>query len=433
MTESMKWLSTRGSLIPSSIREAISKGLAQDGGLFCPSFFPRANEVELAGVDSFSQIASIVLAPFFQGDPLREQLPEICQAAFNFPLVLKKIDSDHRVLELFHGPTAAFKDFGARFLAQTLSRIQPKTTVLVATSGDTGGAVASAFHRLKGVQVVVLFPKDRISPRQKHQLTAWGDNVLSLEVDGDFDACQKMVKECFLDEALARDLNLSSANSINVGRLLPQMAYYACASLWSVRRHGTPLQLLIPSGNLGNAVGALWAQQMGFPIGKIGIVTNANETLLKYFQTGTYEACPSVATLANAMDVGNPSNFERLKALFPKVDALKKNGVSIYRVDDEEIRKSIRQTYDRFKEVVCPHTATATWVAQTEQPFRPLTWVATAHPSKFETVVDPLLKSVLGHPVELAPQLSEILGRQPIFETLESNTAALKKKLRELG
>ncbi|MBL7717124.1 MAG: threonine synthase [Bdellovibrionales bacterium] len=427
MTESLKWFSTRGSRNPFTTRETISRGLAPDGGLFFPSHFPHSNEVELAGLDSFPEIAALVLAPYFQGDPLKEQLPEICQQAFNFPLILKKLDAQTRVLELFHGPTAAFKDFGARFLAQVLSRIQPRTTILVATSGDTGGAVASAFHKVKGVNVVVLFPKDRISPRQKHQLTAWGDNILSLEIDGDFDACQRMVKECFQDENLSQDLNLSSANSINVGRLLPQMAYYACAGTWSVRRMGTPLQLLIPSGNLGNAVGALWAQQMGFPVGKIGIVTNANETLLQYFKTGVYEPRKSVATLANAMDVGNPSNFERLKEIFPRLDLLKKNGISFFSVGDEEIRKSIRQTYDRYQEIVCPHTATASWIAETIKPFQPVTWVATAHASKFETIVEPSI----GRSVELAPQLKEILSRKPVYETLESDVAALKKKIRQ--
>jgi threonine synthase len=230
------------------------------------------------------------------------------------------------VLELFHGPTAAFKDFGARFLASCLTRIRHGSArplrILVATSGDTGGAVAAAFHRKPGIEVVVLFPKGLVSPTQERQLTCWGDNITSLAVQGTFDDCQRLVKEAFRDEAMSAEAELSSANSINLGRLLPQAAYYAQSSLAIWRRTGRRASYIIPSGNLGNSVACIWAKKLGWPIDRIVLAHNANRTVPDFLETGELRPRPSVATLASAMDVGNPSNLERMLALYPDAQAL---------------------------------------------------------------------------------------------------------------
>ncbi|MEK6624299.1 MAG: threonine synthase, partial [Bdellovibrionota bacterium] len=237
---------------------------------------------------------------------------EILKQALNFPVPLNEISSNHYLLELFHGPTAAFKDIGARFLAVCFDKLGEQKTILVATSGDTGGAVASAFYEKKGIKVVILFPKHGVSPLQRQQLTCWGQNILSLEVDGDFDDCQKLVKEAFLDKALCAKYALTSANSINIGRLLPQMTYYAFSSYKLFSQSQTPINFVIPSGNMGNGMAAVWAKEMGLPIGEIHFACNANRAIFDFFQNKKFTARDSFKTLANAMDVGNPSNMERL-------------------------------------------------------------------------------------------------------------------------
>ncbi len=262
-------------------------------------------------------------------------------------------------------PTAAFKDFGARFLAASLERI-PRTdprrlTILVATSGDTGGAVAAAFFKRPWVDVVVLYPKGLVSPRQAQQLSCWGHNVRTLAVAGSFDDCQRMVKDAFVDPALGRELLLSSANSINVGRLLPQMTYYAQSSLELFRRDGRKPNYIVPSGNLGNVAACLWARQVGLPIGDVVLATNANLAVSDFLRTGEWQPRPSLATLASAMDVGNPSNMERLRWLFPGVDRLREQ-FSAYPVNDDEIRATIRRDHRELGQTWCPHTATAAHV-----------------------------------------------------------------------
>src|SRR5690606_14601790 len=227
-----------------------------------------------------------LLRPFFEGDHLESLVGDICHEAFDFPAPLRQLKDDTAVLELFHGPTAAFKDFGARFLAAVLARIEIPSekplTVLVATSGDTGGAVAAAFAGRPGFEVVVLYPKGMVSERQERQLTCWGGNVSALRVRGDFDACQRLVKEAFRSEEMRARHRLTSANSISLGRLLPQMVYYAAASLEYERQHGVPAGFIIPSGNLGNATACFWARKLGLPIREIVLATNANETVTRF-------------------------------------------------------------------------------------------------------------------------------------------------------
>jgi len=410
----MKYRSTRGGA-PVGIERAIMSGTAPDGGLFVPLELPSFTVADFAGAEAFPDVAQRLLAPFFAGSSLEGELAGICREALDFPVPTRDLEPGLGVLEMFHGPTAAFKDVGARFLAATMSRIlargehaRPPVTILVATSGDTGGAVAAAFHRRPGTRVCVLFPDGRVSPRQQHQLTCWGDNVLSFAVAGEFDDCQRLAKEAFADRALAGRHDLCSANSINVGRLLPQAAYYARASLAHWRRTGKAPGFIIPTGNLGNAFACVWARRMGLPIGPILLATNANTTVADFLATGQWLPRPTVATLASAMDVGNPSNMERLRDLAGDVAGVRAE-VSAVTVTDAEIRAAIRDEYRRHALPWCPHTATALHayrqLPEAERAGHDWIAVATAHPAKFDTIVEPLL----GTPVPPPPELARLL------------------------
>jgi len=425
----MKWRSTRKNCAEVSISDAISMGLAPDGGLFVPVSFPEVDLSKFSAQMNISQIAFELMKPFFKGDVLENYLENICHNAFSFDVPLKKINDNTFLLELFHGPTAAFKDFGARFLSECFKVLYEKKkatkTILVATSGDTGGAVACAFHKNPGVNVAVLFPLGKVSQRQQAQLTCWGDNVLSFGVSGVFDDCQKIVKAAFQDQQFNESLQLTSANSINVGRLLPQVAYYVAASIWHFSQHQKKPSFVIPSGNVGNAVGAFWARTLGFPIDRIALATNANQVIPEYLNHGNWQPKSSIATLANAMDVGNPSNMERLFDLFENnVDQMRK-GCGSLSVSDEIIQKVIVQKSqnkpDGWGEVICPHTATAAYYRdQLDQGH----WivVSTAHPAKFDLIVEPLLNKK----IELPESLSQILNRPTHFETIDPHLNSFK-------
>ena len=383
-----------------SASQAILKGLAADGGLFVPSVLPALSDKVSLSL-SYADFASEVLKPFFEGDELYDELGDICRGAFSFPVVLNEL-KDVSVLELFHGPTSAFKDFGARFLAFSMEKLLvrkgEKLCILVATSGDTGGAVASAFHKRQNLSVKVLFPKGRVAERQRRQLTCWDDNISSFEVRGSFDDCQRMVKSAFVDPSLS---GLSSANSINLGRLLPQMVYYVYASMLYKERTGKEPVIIIPSGNVGNCTGAYWAKAIGAPIKRIVLAVNANTTIPEYLESGEYKPRDSVRTLANAMDVGAPSNMERLFSLFPSYEEMKAN-VSAWSVSDEEIKKTIVDEYKKEGYVLCPHTACAERVRLDHFDGEPVIIVSTAHPAKFDTVVEPLIGATVPMPAALA-------------------------------
>ena len=383
-----------------SASQAILKGLAADGGLFVPSVLPALSDKVSLSL-SYADFAAEVLKPFFEGDELYDELGDICRGAFSFPVVLNEL-KDVSVLELFHGPTSAFKDFGARFLAFSMEKLLvrkgEKLCILVATSGDTGGAVASAFHKRQNLSVKVLFPKGRVAERQRRQLTCWDDNISSFEVRGSFDDCQRMVKSAFVDPSLS---GLSSANSINLGRLLPQMVYYVYASMLYKERTGKEPVIIIPSGNVGNCTGAYWAKAIGAPIKRIVLAVNANTTIPEYLESGEYKPRDSVRTLANAMDVGAPSNMERLFSLFPSYEEMKAN-VSAWSVSDEEIKKTIVDEYRKEGYVLCPHTACAERVRLDHFDADPVIIVSTAHPAKFDTVVEPLIGATVPMPAALA-------------------------------
>jgi threonine synthase len=432
----MQYYSTRGEG-PASLDEALVRGIAGDGGLYLPETLPAFEPGDFAKADTIPTVAAVLLEPFFDGSSLAGALPDILDETFGFPIPatpLPVADGNLSLLELYHGPTAAFKDVGAGFLAACLTRLEgdeaSPLTILVATSGDTGGAVAAAFNERPGMRVVVLFPDGRVSERQAHQLTCWGDNVLSLRVQGAFDDCQALVKQAMADDELRRSYRFSSANSINIGRLLPQSTYYADASIRHFAASGRAPGFVIPTGNLGNALACVLAREMGMPIGPIVLATNANRTISDYFETLKWIPRPSLQTLASAMDVGDPSNMERLRHVVGEADVLREK-LGVLSVSDEQIEAGIRRDFEEFGFATCPHTATAThtWRQFDESLRVEHDWilVATAHPAKFETIVEPLI----GDTLDLPPELAEILSRPSRSVTIESSPDALAAAMRE--
>jgi threonine synthase len=426
----MKFVSTRGGERV-SLDEALTRGLASDGGLYLPESLPVPAPGEFEDARDITAVAERLLAPFFAESRLAGALRDIVAETFGFPVPLRRLPAppgNAWLLELFHGPTAAFKDVGARFLAACLSRLEggggPPLTILVATSGDTGGAVAGAFDGRPGIRVVVLFPENRVSERQRRQLTCWGDNVLALEVEGTFDDCQALVKQAMRDPALASRFRFGSANSINIGRLLPQCTYYAHAALDRYREAGVRPGFIVPTGNLGNALACVLARRMGLPIGDIVLATNANRPIPDYLESGEWRPRHGIATLASAMDVGAPSNMERLIALAGDVAGVRRE-VRARSVSDEEIRDTIARDDRELGFPTCPHTATATcaWRALDDAERRAGEWilVATAHPAKFEAVVEPLV----GHAVPLPESLRAILSRPSRSFRVKPELAAL--------
>lgn len=427
----MNCVDTRGGPMV-SLATAIASGLAPSGGLYVPEHLPQINLDDFNHAGSLAEVAEQALMPFFAGDKLAPYLPVICQQALNFDTVMRPLAAPHtQVLELFHGPTAAFKDFGARFLAACLTRLSstdPRPiTILVATSGDTGAAVAAAFHRQTNVRVVILYPEGRVAARQAHQLGCFGDNIATYRVQGSFDDCQRLVKTALNDEELRQRLRLSSANSISLGRLLPQLTYYAHAALQHWRQHRRKLSFVVPTGNLGNALAAVMARGIGFPIGQIVFATNANPVLSEYFHGADYNPKDSIATLANAMDVGAPSNFERLRWLH-QGDQQLRAAFHAQAISDEEIRATIQQGQQRYGEIWCPHTATAVKVLeQIREPRDETDWaiVATAHPAKFDDVVEPLI----GQEIEVPPALQAMLSRPAHATPIDADDKVFKECL----
>ncbi|MDG2376048.1 MAG: threonine synthase [Woeseiaceae bacterium] len=430
----MNYRSTRGAPAV-SLDTALVRGIADDGGLFLPVGLPQFTGDDFDRAESLQDVASVLLQPLFIGSSLADDLQQIIDETFAFPISVSELqarESNCGVLELFHGPTAAFKDVGARFLAACLSRLEGDTenplTILVATSGDTGGAVAAAFDGRSGMRVAVLYPDGRVSDRQAHQLTCWSDNVLSLAVNGSFDDCQRMVKAAMADPALTKKHRFSSANSINIGRLLPQSIYYAFTALSHWRRNGRKASFIVPTGNLGNAFACYLARGMGLPIGEIVMATNANRIIVDFLDGEEWAPRSSVPTLATAMDVGNPSNMERLRAHGGEAASLagQVRGVS---VSDEEISAEICRSFEEFGVACCPHTATAIHVwrnfDKTERLEKDWILVATAHAAKFEQIVEPLI----GKSIDIPDELAQILSRERRFTNIDATVTALENAL----
>ena len=426
----MKFRSTRGEK-SITFDEALIQGIADDGGLYLPESLPEFSMDDFAKCDSITDIAKVLLAPFIEESRLASELDEIIAETFSFPLPVTALTVDEGsagILELYHGPTAAFKDVGAGFLASCMSRLQgdedDPLIILVATSGDTGGAVAAAFNDRPGMRVVVLYPDGRVSERQAHQLTCWDDNVLSLAVQGSFDDCQAMAKAAMADAGLSAKYRFSSANSINIGRLLPQCIYYADASIRHFQATDRKPSFVVPTGNLGNALACCLARRFGLPIGEIVLATNANRIISDFLGGEKWLPRDSIQTLASAMDVGNPSNMERLRHLFGEAEQLQ-TVVSAISVSDTEIEDEIRRNFAEFGLATCPHTATGTyaWRQLSDEQRNASDWilVATAHPAKFETIVEP----IIGQEIPLPDEMARILSRQRRYVEIEPDLDAM--------
>lgn len=402
----MQYVSTRHEDLTASVDEAILRGLAADGGLYVPAAIPTIRDWRAFSGLGLEDLAIRIIEPFFEGSRAAGALSGIVARAYSFPAPLAPAlyrGAPFHLLELFHGPTAAFKDFGARFLIECLGAlaVDEPPRILVATSGDTGGAVAAAAAGA-GLSARILFPKGGVSSLQERQLCCWPDNIKSLRIDADFDACQALVKRAFADAALRRARALSSANSINIARLLAQLVYYWSASVERVCDTGRPANFIVPTGNLGNALACVWARAMGAPIERVHLAVNANTTLADFARTGNYEERRSVRTLSNAMDVGAPSNVERLRAALDgkSFDAA---GLSVSSHVDNEIRGVLREFHSDAGRFICPHTAVgvaalgpASHIAED--------WVvaATAHPAKFNDVIEPVVGASAPEPPSLA-------------------------------
>lgn len=430
----MQFTSTRDPKLEAGVSDALEAGLAPDGGLYVPTALPRFDAGAFRRGISLPECATQVLAPFFDGSVLAARIDAICRDALDLPLPIELLETTDRdapawMIELFHGPTAAFKDFAARFLARSLgalrSKSSPPSTVLVATSGDTGAAVAAAFHRQPGFRVVILYPDGRVSGRQAHQLGAFGDNVHAFRVEGSFDDCQRLAKQALGSPEMVRRHGLTSANSISIGRLLPQISYYALAAVRL--RSPEPLDVIVPTGNLGNALACILARDMGFPIRRVYLATNANRTLPEYFAGADYRGRAGLRTLANAMDVGDPSNFERL-AWFYRDTNPRDAGIHAESIDDDAIKSCIRREYEAHGRIVCPHTACALELLsrlRANGHRQPALVAATAHPAKFETVIEP----IIGRKIPLPPALEELLQRSSHADPLAPDLDALARAL----
>jgi len=421
----MKLASTRTPSLQASFVEAVQAGLAPDGGLYVPMTVPRFADVpDLLRLDFPSR--SVEILHRLLGDEFaRPVVEELARSAFTFPAPLVKVDARISALELFHGPTLAFKDFGARFLARVLALGAggQRRTVLTATSGDTGAAVASAFHGLPGVQVVVLYPAGRVSPLQERQFATCGGNVLALAVDGVFDDCQRLVKGAFEDAELVARLGLTSANSINIARLLAQALYYFEAA---AQADGDKALLMsVPSGNFGNLYAGLMAQAMGAPVAAFVAATNANRVVPDYLDTGEYRPRPSVATLSNAMDVGAPSNWERIFARFGGDHEAMTAALRWGSCTDAETERIVVDL-DRAGYLADPHGAVAYRVLQANlREGEQGVFLATAHPAKFREALAP----ALGREIPLPKSLSDLLELPLLCEPLAADQAALKRRL----
>jgi threonine synthase len=396
----MKYHSTNNRSHQVDLKEAILRSLPPDNGLYMPNRLPVLDAdfwSSYRGL-SFREIGFAVADAFFGDDVPEESLREIVDGTLEFDAPVVTLSPGDHILELFHGPTLAFKDFGARFMARLMAHLtrgeERELTVLVATSGDTGGAVASAFHNVPGTRVIILYPKGKVSGLQEKQLTALGGNITALEIEGTFDDCQALVKKAFLEREVAERMNLTSANSINLSRLVPQSFYY----IHSARQLAEDVKpvFVIPSGNFGNLTAGLLAMKLGLPAGRFLAATNRNDVVPRYLQKGRYEPAASIATISNAMDVGAPSNFVRMSALFGNSWDAMKSAVSGMSFTDEETRAAIREVKALHGYEVCPHTAVG-WLAAKQwhagHPGSSTITLATAHPAKFPDVMDAELGS----------------------------------------
>lgn len=440
----MELYSTRNHQLRVSLQEAIFKGLPDDNGLYMPVRIPQLGSDFFRGLPEMTmpEIGFVVSQMLLEGEIPNEEIRRIVEAAIDFPAPLVQLDEERFILELWHGPSMAFKDFGARFMAQLMQyfnrHASRELVILVATSGDTGGAVAAGFYGVAGIKVVILYPSGKVSQLQEKQLTSWGGNIKAIEVKGTFDDCQAMVKSAFLDRELTQAIRLSSANSINISRLIPQSFYYfeAYRQLLLTARHKEKLPVFsVPSGNFGNLTAGLLAQRMGLPIQHFIAATNANDVVPQYLHQGILSTRPSIPTLSNAMDVGNPSNFERMYDLFgtkygktitpanegtpakssmgytdSKIWKAMRESIDAYAVDDETTKQAVREVFKRHQYLMDPHTAVGYTAFNRFLESKKKEGnsdcqgivLATAHPAKFL----PDMENILGQSIPIPDRLA---------------------------
>ncbi|MBI1806900.1 MAG: threonine synthase [Ignavibacteria bacterium] len=429
----MKFVSVRGESRSVSFRDALFQGIAPDGNLYVPSLIPVLPDEFIQQLKDalLHDIGERVIGSFIDEIP-SEHLQRIIQKAWNFPIPVVEIENNLFLLELFHGPTLAFKDIGARFMAEVMSYFldqeQQHVTILVATSGDTGSAVAHGFYNVPNIEVFILYPSGKISHLQEQQMTTLGGNIRAIEVEGTFDDCQRLLKQALNDRDIQKSRMLTTANSINLGRLIPQITYY----VWGISQlrqlgHAEKPIVVVPSGNFGNLTAAVYAKRMGTPIQAFVAATNMNDVVPQYFRTGIFTPRPSVQTMSNAMDVGNPSNFARLQSLYENdVNRFRNDGEAIS-ISEAETLSEIRRTYERTNYILDPHTAVGVAAARriVHQADLPIIVTATAHPAKFPDVV----KQAIGTNIPLPPSLQAALIEPKRSVRISSNYDSLKQLL----
>lgn len=437
----MRLASTRHSSPVVSFREALFKGQAPDGGLYTPVDFPQLDysDIKNYGKKSYKELAFYVL-DLLLGDEFQENaLENVVNFAYTFSPALHNVDFNTNCLELFHGPTLSFKDFGAQFMAKSMGYFigtdNREITILVATSGDTGSAVAHAYLNVPGIRIVLLYPSGKVSLLQEKQLSTLSGNIFALEVQGTFDDCQALVKKAFSDDQIKDKITLSSANSINIGRLLPQSIYYFWSVSQLIESVKEEIVVCVPSGNFGNLCAGLYAQQMGLPVFQFIAAVNSNSVISEYVQTGEYNPRPSIRTLSNAMDVGNPSNWERISSLFNNSYQVIKKHIWSTSVNDRITLERMKKTFNRCNYIVDPHTAVGLEAAQRYRHFfsqykeLPIVSLSTAHVGKFQDIVS----QALDFEIELPEALSDCIKMDKKAASLRNSYEDFKEFLWELS
>jgi len=433
----MKYYSTNNKKLNVSFQEAVMKGLSPDGGLFMPEFIPQLEDSFINSLSKYSiREIGLEVAKQFIGDEIPiNVLKNVIDDAINFDAPLVKLDDKISILELFHGPTLAFKDFGARFMARTMGYFlrdsEEELNILVATSGDTGSAVASGFYGVEGINVYLLYPSGKVSEIQEKQLTTFDKNITAIEIEGTFDDCQKLVKTAFLDDEINSKMKLSSANSINIARLIPQSFYYFNAYK-QITEKNKEIIFSIPSGNLGNLTAGLMAKKMGLPISKYIGATNSNSIFTEFIQSGKYEPRPSVKTISNAMDVGAPSNLARIESLYDEHSVILKDIASNTHNDMQTIEK-MKEIYQKYNYIIDPHGAVGLLALEqyvTEEKLDNYCGVVleTAHPAKFKDIVD----SSLDCNIEIPKVLQKAIEKEKNSRFLSADYEEFKKYLMNL-
>ncbi|MFW1377178.1 threonine synthase [Vibrio parahaemolyticus] len=412
-----------------SFGQAVRQGLGRNQGLFFPSELPKFEDVDALLAEDFVSRSTKILSALIGDELAEEQVNAMVDAAFQFPAPINQVKEGVYALELFHGPTLAFKDFGGRFMAQSLAAVSNggKITILTATSGDTGAAVAHAFYGMEDINVVILYPKGKISPLQEKLFCTLGKNIHTVAINGDFDACQALVKQAFDDAELREEIGLNSANSINISRLMAQICYYFEAAAQMSKQERENLVVSVPSGNFGNLTAGLLAKALGLPIKRFIAATNANDTVPRYLETGKWEPKPTVATTSNAMDVSQPNNWPRIEELYRVkewgLETLGKGAVS-----DEQSAQSVKNLY-ALGYLCEPHGAIAYRVLEEQlQEGETGLFLCTAHPAKFKEVVDDILQT----DIELPAPLAKHAAMELLSEDLDADFDALKTVLRRV-